>query len=59
MVGDYLGNYKYATEMNDLIISNLAKSDIVCIILPLLQNWLMFRKTPSTKNDGEIQGLYD
>ena len=47
------------TEMNDLIISNLAKSDIVCIILPLLQNWLMFRKTPLTKNDGEIQGLYD
>lgn len=44
IVGDYMGNYKFATSVNQQIMDNLATSKISSIICPILVIWLKYRK---------------
>jgi hypothetical protein len=43
-VGDFKGNYNFATKINDQIIEGMAKSSLIKVICPLLIIWLKFRK---------------
>ena len=40
VLGDYQDNYKYATNVNETIMKNLAKSSMVKIVISLLNHWL-------------------
>lgn len=40
VVGDYNDNYKYATNVNQTIMKNLAKSHLVQIVVFLINRWL-------------------
>jgi len=56
IIGDYKGNYRFASAINNLLIDNLAKSDIIQVVVPLLTNWLKYRKslkTPKVEEDKQ------
>lgn len=40
IVGDYLGNYKQATSVNQQIMDSMATSKLPKIICPILAIWL-------------------
>jgi hypothetical protein len=52
-----MGNYKFVSELNTEIAKNLARSEIVAIIIPLLQNWLMYRKAPPAIDPNDDFGV--
>ena len=54
IVGDYLGCSKNATNVNSLIISNLAQSSILDIVLPLFENWLKFRGADKKEKEADF-----
>ena len=53
IVGDYLDNYSYASNVNGQIQQNIANSQMLLIICPLLVNWLKFKdsKPPEPEVD--------
>ena len=59
LVGDYMGNYKFVSPLNMEIAKNLAKSEIVAIIIPLLQNWLIYRKGAPDIDPNDDFGVGD
>lgn len=44
IVGDFLGNYQFATEINPQIIEKMAGSSLIKVICPLLIIWIKFSK---------------
>lgn len=54
-----MGNYKFVSALNQEIMKNLAKSEIVAIIIPLLQNWLIFRKGAPEIDPNDTFGVGD
>ena len=63
IVGDYKDNYQFATDLNYQIQDNLARSSILSVVLPLLSNWLKFRKdAPKQSQDSDEKkksGLFE
>ena len=59
IVGDYRQNYKCATEIGNTVREKLAKSDMIRIIVALLENWLKFRKNPPKVNQNDKFGEVD
>jgi len=43
IVGDYLGNYQFSTDINQQLIENVARSQMPRIVCTLLSIWLKFR----------------
>jgi len=52
IVGDYKGHYEFATELNYQLLENMARSEIIEIILPLLIHWLKYRKKSLVSGAG-------
>jgi len=44
IVGDYQSNYKFATGLNYQLMENMARSQLIQIVVALLRNWLAQRK---------------
>ena len=44
IVGDYLGNYKPASSINQQIMDQMSTSKLPQIICPILEIWLKYRK---------------
>ena len=44
VVGDYTDKYGYVSGLNQQLMENLAQSGIIQIIVPLLTNWLRYRR---------------
>ena len=52
IVGDYLGNYKYATSLNQQIMDQVSTSKLPQIICPILIIWLKYRKKSAQDDDS-------
>ena len=52
IVGDYLGNYKYKTRINELIIEMVSRSKIVKIVMTLLNSWVKFSIDNNKKEES-------
>lgn len=55
IVGDYMLNYRYATGLNDLIVENLARSQVVLIVTPLLAAWIKKRQNPASVTEEDTE----
>lgn len=58
IVGDYNENYNFATELNGQLIKNLASSQILKIIIPLLQNWFKNKDLQPQKPETEEKSKF-
>ena len=54
IVGDFKGNYKFATSINNQIIEGIARSSLIKVICPLLIIWLKFRKGKTENSEMQI-----
>jgi hypothetical protein len=58
-VGDYDSNYEFSTPLNNFLARSLAGSSILMIIVPLLTNYLKYRKEGPPAEHAPEEGKKD